>query len=47
MPTKTSLDGSFLIWWALHQLNDKLEVNYNFSVDQNYNDLNYINFVQR
>ena len=46
MPTKTSLDEklSDLVGSSNLKLNDKLEVNYNFSVDQNYNDLNYNDF---
>jgi LPS-assembly protein len=43
MSTKTSLDEklSDLVGSAKYQINDKIDFNYNFSVDQNYNDLNY------
>ncbi len=43
MSSKTSLDEklSDLVGAANYHVNDKINLNYNFSVDQNYNDLNY------
>ena len=43
MPSKTSLDEklSDLVGSAKFGINDKYSLNYNFSLDQNYNDLNY------
>jgi LPS-assembly protein len=46
MPSITSLDEkmSDLVGSASAKINDKLELGYNFSIDQNYNDLNYNDF---
>ena len=43
MPTKTSLDEklSDLTGSAQYKINKNINLNYNFSVDQNYNELNY------
>ena len=43
MPTKTSLDEklSDLVGSASYEINDKINLNYNFNIDQNYNDINY------
>ena len=46
MPTKTSLDEklSDLVGSSNFKINEKLNIKYNFSVDQNYNDFNYNDF---
>ena len=46
MPTKTSLDEklSDLVGSSNFKINEKLNIEYNFSVDQNYNDFNYNDF---
>ena len=43
MPSKTSLDEklSDLVGAANLKINENINLNYNFSVDQNYSDLNY------
>ena len=43
MFSKTSLDEkvSDLVGSANYSINDKIKLNYNFSLDQNYNDMNY------
>jgi LPS-assembly protein len=43
MPTKTSLDEklSDLVGSTSYEINDKISLNYNFNLDQNYNDINY------
>ena len=43
MHSKTSLDEklSDLVGSANLEINDKIDISYNFSLDQNYNDLNY------
>ena len=43
MPSKSSLDEklSDLVGSAVWDVNDKFSLNYNFNLDQNYNDLNY------
>ena len=46
MPSKTSLDEklSDLVGSSTIEINDKLDISYNFSIDQNYNDFNYNDF---
>ena len=43
MPTKMGTDEklSDLVGNAKYSINDNLSFNYNFSIDQNYNELNY------
>ena len=43
MPSKTSLDEklSDLVGSTSYKLSDKTNLNYNFSIDQNYNQFNY------
>ena len=43
MPTKAGLDEklSDLVGSATFKANDRISLNYNFAVDQNYSDLNY------
>ena len=43
MHAKTSMDEklSDLVGSADYKINDRLNLNYNFSIDQNYNDFNY------
>ena len=43
MPTKSSLDEklSDLVGSANYEVNDKVQLSYNFAVDQNYNSFNY------
>ena len=47
MHSKTSLDEklSDLVGSANLEINDKIDISYNFSLDQNYNDLNYNNEI--
>ena len=46
MPSKTSLDEklSDLVGSSTIEINDKLDISYNFSVDQNFNEFNYNDF---
>ena len=46
MPSITSLDEkmSDLVGSAITKINESLEVGYNFSIDQNYNEFNYNDF---
>ena len=46
MASKTSLDEklSDLVGSSSYKFNDQVNLKYNFSVDQNYNDLNYSEF---
>ena len=46
MAPKTSLDEklSDLVGSAKYKLNNKIDLGYNFSIDQNYNDFNYNEF---
>ena len=43
MASKTSLDEkiSDLFGFAKYEITDKISLNYNFSIDQNYSDFNY------
>lgn len=43
MPTKSSLDEklSDLVGSANYEVNDKVQLSYNFAIDQNYNSFNY------
>jgi len=43
MPSNSSLDQKFsdVVGKATYNINNKLDMNYNFSLDQNYKDLNY------
>ena len=46
MPSVTSLDESFQICRSSSlKINNNVDVKYNFSLDQNYNDLNYSEIV--
>ena len=46
MPSKTSLDEkvSDLVGSVNYKINDKIKLNYNFNVDQNYKEINYNEF---
>ena len=46
MPNKTSLNEklSDLVGSANYNLNDNIELNYNFALDHNYKDFNYNEF---
>ena len=46
MASKTSMDEklSDLVGSSSFKVNDKISLNYNFSLDQNYNQLNYNEF---
>ena len=43
MSSKTSLDEKFsdLVGTSKYKINENIEITYNFSVDQNYNEMNY------
>ena len=43
MASKTSMDEklSDIVGSSVYKLNNKISLNYNFSIDQNYNDINY------
>ena len=43
MPSNSSLDQKFsdVVGKATYNINNKLDINYNFSLDQNYKELNY------